>query len=175
MLSSVLIAYATRGGSTAEVAQTMAAAMQEAGVPTEVLPVSQVNSLAGREALILGAPLYMGHFPKEFHQFLRLHREVLHGARPWLFVLGPTRNQPKDFEGALSQAEKQLSRYPWLHPADLHIFGGRWNPQNVPFPFSLMLRLPGNPLGKIPAEDIRDWAAIREWSLGIARRIKPAA
>ena len=175
MQSSVLIAYSTRSGSTAEVAQAIAAALQDAGVPAEVLPVAQVNSLAGREAVILGAPLYMGRFPKEFHQFLRLHHEALHGMHPWLFVLGPTRNQPKDFEGSRSQAEKQLSDYPWLHPADLHIFGGRWNTQNLPFPFSLMLRIPGNPLGKVPAEDIRNWEEIREWSRGIARRIRPAA
>jgi len=175
MQSSVLIAYATRGGSTAEVAQAVAAAMQEAGVPAEVLPVNQINTLTGREAVILGAPLYIGHFPREFHQFLRLHHEALHHMHPWLFVLGPTRNVPKDFEGARTQAEKELSHYAWLHPADLHIFGGRWNTQDLPFPFSLIRRIPGNPLGKIPAQDIRDWVAIREWSLGIVRRIRPAA
>src|SRR6478609_3853030 len=66
MQSSVLIAYATRSGSTGEVAEAIAAAMQEAGVPAEVLPVSQVTSLAGREAVILGAPIYIGKFPKDF-------------------------------------------------------------------------------------------------------------
>jgi len=39
MQSSVLIAYATRSGSTGEVAEAIAAAMQEAGVPAEVLLV----------------------------------------------------------------------------------------------------------------------------------------
>ena len=51
MQSSVLIAYATRAGSTAEVAEAIADAMHAAGVPADVLPVSQVNSLAGREAV----------------------------------------------------------------------------------------------------------------------------
>lgn len=175
MQSSVLIAYATRGGSTAEVARAMGAAMQDAGVAVEVLAVNQVNSLAGREAMILGAPLYMGRFPKEFHRFLHLHHEALQGMHPWVFAVGPTRNQPKDFEGARHQAEKQLSRYAWLHPEELHVFGGRWSTQNLPFPFSLLLRLPGNPLAKIPAEDIRDWEGIKQWAIGIARRIRPAA
>ena len=89
MQSSVLIAYATRSGSTGEVAEAIAAAMQEAGVPAEVLPVSQVNSLAGREAVILGAPIYIGRFPKEFHEFLRLHHKALQTMHPWCFVLGP--------------------------------------------------------------------------------------
>lgn len=175
MQSSVLVAYATRGGSTAEVAQAVAAAMQEAGVPADVLPVAQIDSLAGRKAVILGAPLYVGHFPKEFHQFLRLHREALQTMCPWLFVLGPVKNESRDFESARQQAEKQLNRYPWLHAAELHIFGGCWSTQNLPFPFSVVRRFPGNPLSKIPAEDIRDWAAIREWSQGIASQIMPAA
>jgi len=175
MQSSVLIAYATRSGSTADVAVAIAAAMREAGVPAEVVPVSQVNSLAGREAVILGTPLYIGRFPKEFREFLHLHQDALRAMHPWFFALGPTRRETKDFEAARNQAQKQLTRYPWLRLADLHVFGGRWSTSNLPFPFSLLRRIPGNPLGKIPAEDIRDWAAIREWAAGIARTIKSAA
>ena len=77
----------------------------------------------------------------------------------------------KDFDAARNQATKQLGRYPWLRPVDLHVFGGKWNMNTLPFPFSLIGRLPA----KIPAEDIRDWAAIKEWATEIARQIKPAA
>src|SRR6266700_5367071 len=69
MSALVLVAYATRGGSTGEVAQAIGAALEEAGVTAEVLPVSEVESLAGKTAVILGAPLYIGSFPREFHQF----------------------------------------------------------------------------------------------------------
>lgn len=175
MSSPVLIAYATRGGSTGEVAQAIGVAFREAGVEADVLPVAQVTSLTGRSALILGAPLYVGSFPKEYHQFLRRHREELRALPAWCFVLGPTRNEPKDFEGARKQAMRQLARYPCLPMVDLHIFGGKWDVKSLPFPFSLVRRLPGNPLEKIPASDIRDWVEIREWSVSIARQIKPAA
>ncbi len=175
MLSSVLIAYATRSGSTAEVADAIAAAMQELGVWAEVLPVDQINTLTGREAVILGAPLYVGRFPKEFHRFLHLHHEALHFARPWIFVVGPTRNRPEDFAGSRKQAERQLGAYPWLCPRDLHVFGGRWSTETMPFPFSLLRRIPWNPMKKIPPEDIRDWDTIRDWGKALARRIRPAA
>lgn len=175
MQSSVLIAFASRSGSTCEVAEAMAKAMLEAGVPAEVVPVDQINSLAGREAVILGAPLYIGRFPKEFHEFLRLHHEALHSMCPWFFVLGPIQNKPEEFVGARKQAERQLGRYPWLRLAELHVFGGRWSATNLPFPFSLLNRIPGNPLHRIPAEDIRDWGAIREWATEIARSLKSAA
>jgi menaquinone-dependent protoporphyrinogen oxidase len=175
MRSSVLIAYATRSGSTGEVAEAIADALQESGVLAEVLPVSQVTSLAGRGAVILGTPLYMGRFPKEFHEFLHLHHEALQTMNPWCFVLGPVQNKPAEFEGARKQAERQLGHYAWLRVAELHVFAGRWSASNLPFPFSLIRHIPGNPLNRIPAEDIRDWTAIREWATGIARTIMEVA
>jgi menaquinone-dependent protoporphyrinogen IX oxidase len=98
----------------------------------------------------------------------------LQELRPWCFVLGPTRREQKDFDAARKQSIKQLGRYPWLRLAEVHIFGGRWNVNTIPFPFSLVRRLPGNPLAKIPSEDIRDWTKIQDWGTSIARQIHPA-
>ena len=175
MAASVLIAYATRSGSTAEIAQAIGAALHEAGLESEILRVGEVQSLAGKPIVILGAPLYIGRFPKEFYKFLVTNRAALAASRCWCFVVGPTRNEPHDFEGARKQAQKQLLRYGWFHPIDVHIFGGRWQVQRLPFPFSLAIHLPGNPLGKIPATDIRDWSAIHDWTMGVACQIAHAA
>lgn len=175
MSASVLIAYATRGGSTGEVAQAIGAAFHEAGLESEILPVGDVKSFAGKTTVILGAPLYLGHFPREFCRFLATHHAALAALQSWCFVLGPTRAEPDDFEAARKQAAKQLLRYGWFHPVDVHIFGGRWSAQGAPFPFSLLLHLPGNPLGKVPMSDIRDWSAIHDWTMAIACRIAPAA
>ena len=175
MPAPVLVAYATRGGSTAEVAEAIAKTLREAGLAADVAPAGEVVSLNAKAAVVVGAPLYVGRFPREFHVFLGRHRERLVAIRPWVFVLGPTHNRPDDFSAARKQAEEQLRRHQWLRPAAVEVFGGRWNPKNLPFPFSLALRLPGNPLAKIPAEDVRDWDAIRAWALNIAREILPAA
>jgi menaquinone-dependent protoporphyrinogen oxidase len=174
MPDSVLIAFATRSGSTGEVAEFMGVSIREAGIVADVMPMQQVISLVGR-AVILGAPLYCGRFPREFHQFVRVHGEALRVSAPWFFVLGPTRNEPADFEAAQKQAMKQFSRYPSFTPAELHVFGGRWDVSILPFPFSLLRRMPGRPVDKIPASDIRDWKEIQEWAIGIARKIKPSA
>jgi menaquinone-dependent protoporphyrinogen oxidase len=175
MLASVFVAYSTRSGSTAEVAQVIAASMRKSGLAVNVAPMSHVDSVPRMTAVILGAPLYMGRFPNEFHHFLARYRGALEILKPWCFVLGPTRTNPDDFEAARHQAVRQLSRYDWFCPADVHVFGGRWNPKTLPFPFSLVMRLPGLPLAKIPVADVRDWTEIDGWAAGIARQIKPAA
>jgi menaquinone-dependent protoporphyrinogen oxidase len=175
MSASILIGYATRGGSTAEVARAIGVALQEGGLAPEVLPVDRIQSIEPQTSIILGAPLYAGRFPKEFHKFLTTHRTSLAATHCWCFVLGPTRAEPADFDAAKKQAEKQLARYSWFNPVELHIFGGRWDSNHIPFPFSLVRRIPGNPLGRIPAADVRDWSAIRAWAAGIASQFKPAA
>ena len=173
MSASILIAYSTRSGSTKEVAESIAATLRDAGFWPDVMPMHQVTSLEGRTAVILGAPLYIGSFPKELHQFFGRLREPLSAAHPWFFVLGPITEKPADFDMAHTQALKQLRRYPWFRPAELRVFGGRWSTANLPFPMSLLTRLPA--MKKVPASDVRDWAAIRTWTLGIAQQIKPAA
>ncbi len=175
MTAPILIAYATRGGSTGEVAEAIGASLRDAGLMLDVLPVGKVATLEGRTAVILGAPLYIGRFPDDFHKFLARHRAALTTLRPWCFVLGPTRTEPADFEAARNQATKQFDQYPWLHLVDTRILGGRWDMKHLPFPFSLVRRIPFFPVNRIPQADIRDWAAIREWARGIAREIKPAA
>lgn len=175
MSSPILVAYATRSGSTAEVAESIASALREAGLTVDLAPVHQVESLQGTTALILGAPLYIGKFPKDFHKFLVRHRSALTPLRTWCFVLGPTRPEPADFEQARKQAEREFALYSWLQLADLHVLGGRWDVKLLPFPFKLARWLPFCPLDKVPASDIRDWNAIHVWSLKIAAQIKHAA
>ena len=175
MPSVTLIAYATRGGSTASVAEVIAESLNDAGCLAESLPMHSIESLQNRDAVILGAPLYFGRFPAEFHQFLVQHQQALSGLHPWLFVLGPTRNDPADFASARQQADRQLSRYPWLYPAAVQIFGGRFDPEHIPFPFSAVRHLPAFIRKEIPTMDIRDWPEIRRWARGIGAQSKPAA
>ena len=175
MTAPVLVSYTTRSGSTGEVAEAVGAALQSENLEPEVLPMHAVESLTGRSFLILGAPLYVGRLPREFHQFMARHREVLQRLRPWIFILGPTRNIPADFEMARRQAARQLERYDWLQAAEVHVLGGRFDVRRMPAPLSLLHRLPLPALRKIPMTDIRDWVEIRAWARSVALQIKAAA
>jgi menaquinone-dependent protoporphyrinogen oxidase len=170
MHPKVLIAYVTRSGSTEDIAEAMGLTMQETGVSMDVKPMVDVESIPENAAVILGAALYMGHFPKEFHRFVVRFKQALGNAHPWIFVVGPTENNPKHFASAEAQARKELAKYPWLRTADVRVFGGRFDPHhlNLPFPMSLVMKFPGNPMRKLPVSDIRDWDCIRKWAGAIA-------
>jgi menaquinone-dependent protoporphyrinogen oxidase len=177
MQPEVLIAYVTRSGSTEDIAETMGLTMQETGISVDVKPMVDVESIPENAAVILGAALYVGHFPKEFHRFVAEFKSELANAHPWIFVVGPTEQDPKHFASAEEQARKELAKYPWLRAADVRVFGGKFDPNhlNLPFPMNLVMKLPGNPMRKLPVSDIRDWAWIRRWAGAIADHLKREA
>jgi menaquinone-dependent protoporphyrinogen oxidase len=174
MQPKVLIAYVTRSGSTEDVAEAMGTTMEEAGVLVDVKPMAVVDAIADGTPVILGAALYVGHFPREFHGFLNRFQRELENARPWIFVLGPTDKDPKHFTQAEEQARKELAKYPWLHAADVRVMGGKFDPNHLKltFPFNLVMKFPGNPMRKLPVSDTRDWEWIRRWALAIAEHVK---
>jgi menaquinone-dependent protoporphyrinogen oxidase len=173
MQPEVLIAYVTRSGSTEDMAEVIGLTMKEAGISVDVKPMVDVESISENTGVILGAALYVGHFPKEFHKFMVRFRRELGNVQPWIFVVGPTEKDPRHFATAEQQARKELAKYTWLRAANVRVFGGKFDPHhlNLPFPFSLVMKLPGNPMRKLPVSDIRDWDWIRKWAGAIANHL----
>lgn len=165
MVETILVAYATRYGSTQEVAEQVAAILREGGLQVEVKPAGQVRDLTGYRAVVLGAPLYIGRWLKDAHRFLTKHQAAL-GQRPVaVFALGPTRESTEaDIAGIRASLDKELAVYPWLKPVAVALFGGKYDPAKLRFPDSLLSALPASPLHNAPVSDARDWDAIRAWA-----------
>jgi menaquinone-dependent protoporphyrinogen oxidase len=168
MQHSVLVAYATSYGSTQEVAEAVAAALREAGLTVDCQPASAVRSLDGHGAVVLGAPLYMFRWHKDAKGFLSRQREGLKVRPVAVFALGPFNVDPKEFQDARGQLDKELVNFPWLAPVAIEIFGGKFDPAALRFPYNLIPALK-----KMPVSDIRDWNAIRAWADGIAPLLEP--
>lgn len=173
MPPQVLVAFCTRSGSTWEVAEEIGRIVRSTGATVAVKHMAEVQSIEDGQSVILGGALYVGRLPKDFHGFLARFERELASQRPWVFVLGPIDNEAKHFAAAEEQVRKELAKHPVLHPADVRVFGGKFDPKktNLPFPFNLLMKLPGNPMHKVPASDIRDWEWIRSWAGAIADRL----
>jgi menaquinone-dependent protoporphyrinogen oxidase len=164
----VLVTYATRYGSTEEVALAVAETLRENGVSVETQPVRSVQTPERYGAIVLGVPLYMGRFHQDARRFLSAHGNALIKMPVALFVLGPVQTVEKDWAGARTQLEKELARYPWFSPVSPQIFGGKFDPLKLGFPYSLI-----PPLRKLPAGDARDWTAIRAWANDLVSVLQP--
>ncbi len=134
MADSILMAYATRYGSTQEVADRIAAMLRESGLTVDVQPVKQVQTLDGYRAVVVGAPLYMSDWLKEARNFLSRHRATLTRLPVAIFALGPTEDKEKDWTETRKQFDQVLSQFPWLTPVAAELFGGRFDPARLTFP-----------------------------------------
>lgn len=72
----VLVAYATRHGSTAQVAETVAEVLRAAGCEAEARSVGDAASTAGFDAVVVGGPMILG-WHKEAVRYVKARRDVL--------------------------------------------------------------------------------------------------
>jgi len=158
----VLVGYATRYGSTQEVAEAVAATLRECGLEVDIQPMRKVRTLAGYSAVVLGAPLFMFRWHEDALRFLSRHREALMERPVAVFALGPVHDpyDEDEWQSSHDQLDKELAKYPWLTPVALEMFGGKYDPAKLRFPVNLLA-------GKEPASDLRDWTSIRDWAANL--------
>ncbi len=168
MSASILVAYATRYGSTQEVAEAVAGTLRESGLEVDLLPLRQVHSIDHYQAIVIGAPLYMFHWHKDALNFLSRYHTILTTRPVAIFALGPFHADEKEFQGAREQLDKELEKFPWLTPVAIEIFGGKFDPEKLTFPHNLVPALK-----KMPASDVRDWTAIHDRASNLATQFQP--
>lgn len=169
MTTTILVAYATRYGSTKEVAETVAATLGEQGLEVEVKTAREVRSLDGYGAVVLGTPLYMGALYKDVRALLERNQAALEQTPLALFALGPI-SAAEGVEGSRKQLDAALAKLPWLSPVATEVFVGKYDPARLGFKDKMIAALPASPLHGEPAHDERDWEAIRGWARAMALR-----
>jgi menaquinone-dependent protoporphyrinogen oxidase len=162
--NTVLLAYATRFGSTQEVAETVAASLREAGLKVDLRLMRQVESLDQYEVVVLGAAIYNAKWHADAHQFLAQHQEALRQRPVVIFTLGPLSTSAAAKRNSRRQLDRELAKYPWLKPVALEIFVGKLDPSKLGF---------FERLGTT-ASDHRDWEAIRLWAKALPARLQNA-
>jgi menaquinone-dependent protoporphyrinogen oxidase len=162
MSPKILVAYATKHGTTSEVAQSIAGTLQELGLIVEVREARRVDDIAPYEAVVIGGGLYMGRWHADARDMLKRHRHELAGKPFAVFGMGPDSLDESKVGESRRQLERSLAATPELEPIAVTIFGGALKPESWRFPFN-----------RLPAFDARDWNAIRRWTEEVAGKLAP--
>ena len=170
MSDKILVAYASRYGSTQEVAEAIAATLREADLTVELQPMRDVRSLDGYSAVVMGAPLFVMKWHRDAHRFLARHQTGLSQRPLAIFALGPL--QADQMAGSRAQLDGELAKHTWLDPVALELFVGKYDPARLTFPHNLVASAPASPLHGVPASDHRDWDAIRAWAQTVAELLR---
>lgn len=166
--SRVLVAYATRFGSTRGVAQRIASTLIAAGQQVELRCCDAVDTIDVYTAVVLGSPVFNQHWLPDADRFTRRNREALATRPVWLFSVG-TFADDKTLIGPLMRREprniRELTRV--VHPLDYRVFAGVIDREQWPLPSRLLFHALGGRLG-----DNRDWSAIEQWAKSIGHTLE---
>ncbi|HNX17518.1 MAG TPA: flavodoxin domain-containing protein [Methanoregula sp.] len=157
-MARVLVAYASKKGSTAEIAQAVGKELQAAGHTADVLLAGTVASLAGYDAVVIGGPMYMGTLIGDVQKFSKRHHDALLKLPVAGFVvcLAAATN---DKEGmACATKELHASLVPLSLVAET-VFAGRLDPAKLSWFQNWIIKKVKSPVG-----DFRDGETIRAWA-----------
>ena len=168
MDKQVLVAYATKHGATAEIAEKIGQVLREAGLQVDVQAADRVGDLSAYQAVVLGSAVYIGQWRKEAAKFLTAHETALAGRPVWLFSSGPTgQGDPVELAQGWRFPAKLQPIADRIRPRDIAVFHGAVDLNKLSFLDKWMLKNVKAPVG-----DFRDWEAISAWAAAIAGELK---
>ncbi len=160
----ILVTYASRGGSTAGVAEAVGKSLAESGLQVDVRPMREVRDLASYKAVIAGSAIRGSAWLPEAMDFLRVHQRELTRIPVATFLVCITLAMPGaagyvDFVRGFMKDVRLL-----VTPRSEGFFAGALDYSKVPLvPEGLQLRIL-SAASRTPAGDYRDWDAIRTWA-----------
>jgi menaquinone-dependent protoporphyrinogen oxidase len=168
MDARVLVAYASKHGSTAEIAERIGQELREKGLQADVMPAERVADLKSYDAVILGSAVYAGQWRKEAAQFLESREEALTGRPVWLFSSGPTGEEdPVEAMDGWRFPEGLQPVADRIEPRDIAFFHGVLDTKKLNLAEKLVLKAL-----KAPTGDFRNWDVITSWADDIAAALE---
>jgi menaquinone-dependent protoporphyrinogen oxidase len=168
MEKRILVAYATKYGATAEIAEKIGEVLRLAGLQVDVLAAKDIRDLTPYNAVILGSAVYMGFWRKEAVQFLKTHEQALTERAVWLFSSGPTgKGDPVQLMNGWRFPAAQQPIADRIQPRDITVFCGYVNVEKLNFFEKWILNNV-----KAASGDFRDWDTITSWATSVADALK---
>jgi|WetSurMetagenome_2_1015567.scaffolds.fasta_scaffold201107_2 menaquinone-dependent protoporphyrinogen oxidase len=154
----ILVAFATRKGSTGEIASAIGKELEGKGHQVTVSLLKDISSPEGYDAAVLGAPVYTGHIDEDLRKFVERNKNLLKKIPVAAFAVGLA---PVNQKIGSSEAigEQILNMVDPANLVAMKVFAGKLDPSQHSFMTKTLISLM-----KAPTGDFRDWVAIREWA-----------
>jgi menaquinone-dependent protoporphyrinogen oxidase len=178
----ILVAYASKYGSTKGIAEFIGKTLQSYGTATDVRDVDSVKNPEAYDAFIVGSAVYVGHWMKEAKQFISCNKTLLATRPVWLFSSGPIGAEAKDPRGRDYKEVSKPKEFDELknaiNPRDHHVFFGAFDGSKLTGMYALgwkMAQKSKTARESMVEGDFRDWNEIEIWTKGIATCLVPSA
>jgi menaquinone-dependent protoporphyrinogen oxidase len=156
----ILVAYASKHGSTKEIADFIGKTIIDSGVDVDVYYVGAVTNLTDYDGVVIGSAVYAEQWRPEAAQFVRLRADVLAEKPVWLFSSGPTgHGNATDLLGGFVFPKNLEAYRQTIKPVATTVFHGNLDLTKLTLAELMIVNGYGGPLG-----DYRQWDVIKQWS-----------
>ena len=158
MPRKILIAYASKCGSTGEVADAIGKTLAQKDLRVDVLPIKEVVDISGYRAIFVGSAIRAGKWLREASDFVSDNRVALQRVPTAYFTVCMTLVEDSPANRAKAEGFIEPVRAV-LKPAAEGYFAGKVDPSRLSFVENTMLNAK-----HVPQGDFRDWNKITGWA-----------
>ena len=169
MTNRILVAYASRAGSTAGVAEAIGKVLADGGRQVDVLPMQDVKDLSAYHAVVVGSAIRGSKWLPEAMQFVREHQAELNRKPFAAFMVCITLAMPGAEKYRQGLREWMSAVRNLVCPVSEGYFAGALDFSKLPLKPNILLMRLAVALRIFPLGDHRDWKAICAW----AENLKP--
>ena len=168
MARKVLVAYGSKYGGTAEIAEEIGKVLKQENLEVDVFSADHVKNPTRYDAFVIGSGVYAGMWRKEAVNFVINNEKVLADKPVWIFSSGPTgEGDVKELMSGWEYPGKIRQAVENIKPRDITAFHGVINPDKLSFFQKLVVKMV-----KAPSGDFRNWDTITGWAMSIAGELK---
>lgn len=164
---NILVAVASKHGSTQEIAEAIAAQLRAAGHTVDTHNVEEAPAVTGYDAAVVGSAVYMGQWLSSAKEFVERHQSQLAALPVWLFSSGPLGAEEPQPQGDPEGIEELMDK---TKASGHRVFVGKLDKSSLGMGERLIVKMV-----KAPEGDFRDWDAIRGWVDEIAEALSAPA
>lgn len=161
----ILVAVASKHGSTYEIAEAITDELKEVGVEAELQEINQDPYIPDYDAAIIGSAVYMGRWLKEATRYLETNQVQLQKIPVWLFSSGPLGDDLMEEDG---EPYNLNELYAITNARGHKVFVGKLDANDLGLSEKLIIRMV-----KAPTGDFRDWQDVSDWVSEIVRILNP--
>jgi len=162
MQKKILVAYASRTGSTAEVAEKIGNTLKDLGASIDVKSVKEISDVSNYDAIIIGSAVRMFKLLPETMEFFKRFSESFKDKPVAYFIVCLTMKEDNDKNSG--RAETYLKPlYEVKEPVMVGLFAGKIEFSKLSPLWRWFMKV-----AKIEEGDFRDWDLIDDWTKRVA-------
>jgi len=164
MNNKILVTYASRAGSTAEVAEAIGKTLSEDRAQVDVIPMQDVKDLFPYRAVVVGCAIRKSKWLPEAVQFIRAHQETLQHKPFVMFTVCITlaMSNSEQYRSAVARWTAPVRAL--VRPLSEGLFAGVLDFSKLPINWDTLMLRATVAFGIFPRGDHRDWDAIQSWA-----------